>query len=157
MIEAKNTRELEQSYFSVSQQLAEVLSQKMAVYEMQSGVVRLHQRIVEIGQVMLGAPDPQPHEQEYLSVTAELQGLLQKKASIYALDVDLAKLHSHLMVLGSELGWTPKDSTISTEPGEHQAEQQEEEFQESGEGGPVPADRLSRLQQQIEDLRTALA
>lgn len=150
MIDQRKSRELEQSYLFATQQIGDVLQRKLAAYELQEGVSRLYHRLIEVGQSMLSAADPRSLEQEYLNLTQELQGLLQRKAATYSLHADLEQWHTQLINLGRELGWSGNDhGAVITMPSSPQDSYQE--------GGPVPADRLARLQQQIEGLRTTLA
>ncbi len=133
----KTTRDFEYDYLAASYQMEELLQKKTAAYAAQFDIEKLHHRLVDLGNQMLSTENPRDREYDYLAASYQIQELLQQKTQAYSYTFEIEKLHAQLVDLGRRLGWSANGGGAS------QAE-------------PHVGDKLSRLQRQIEELRTSL-
>jgi hypothetical protein len=134
MAMTRTPRDFEYDYLGFSYQIEDLLQKKTASYAVQHEIEKTHQQLMELGQKMFSMDDPRDREYDYLAALYKIQDLLQQKTAAYSMGHEIEALHQQMQQAGSKLGWGHAPAS----------------------GDPELATRLSRLQSQIEDLRSVL-
>ena len=134
----KTHRDYEYDYLSLSYQIEDLLQRKTDAYGVQHEIEEAHARLTEMARQIENADDPRHLEYDYLAVAYKIQDLLQKKTQAYALAHDFQNMQQELDQLSSKLEW---NGSSTARPADNR---------------PQLTDRLSRLQNEIQDLRSQL-
>jgi hypothetical protein len=133
---ARSPRDLEYDYLSLAYQIEDLLQRKTAAYSVDVEISATHRRMVELAKEIIDSAEPREREIEYLTAAQKVQELLQQKSKIYAMAVEFQDLQRQMEEVASQLGWSRSVAT-------------EEE--------PPMTDRLSRLQNEIQELSSTLS
>lgn len=135
----KTHRDYEYDYLSLSYQIEDLLQRKTAAYSVQQEIEEAHGRLAQLARQIATADDPRNFEYDYLAVAYRIQDLLQKKTQAYSLTYEFQTMQDQLNDLSEKLEWNGASAGRAV-----------------GKDRPQLTDRLSRLQSEIQELRSQL-
>lgn len=135
----KTHRDYEYDYLSVSYQIEDLLQRKTAAYSVQQEIEESHARLAQLARQIETADDPRNFEYDYLAVAYKIQDLLQQKTQAYSLSYEFQAMQNQLNELSEKLEWNGASSGRG-----------------ASNSRPHLTDRLSRLQSEIQELRSQL-
>jgi len=122
----KAQRELENEYFTLTLQIAELVKRKTSLAHLDVEISQTHRQLMEMAS-----------DSDFLATANQALKLLRDKSRVHTIELEFQQIRSQMQELGCKLGWSGQLDADSPE---------DDQFSE----------RMSRLQSEIEQLQTSL-
>jgi len=136
MSTTRSQRDLEHDYLSLACQIEDLLQRKKAVYSVDGEIAQTHGKMLKLAKEILESSDPRELEERYLSAASKVQELLRQKSRVYAMALEFQQLQQQMEELAVQLSWSAVPELTAE---------------------PPMTDRLSRLQNEIQELSVTLS